>query len=82
MDQGAHVSLEPPKDFDFYGEYRKRLQTKLDQKIAQIARDELLVEEALSGEERRSLQASLSRAVSERDEIKLLIEQIDQQRKE
>ena len=82
MDQGAHVALEPPKDFDFYGEYRKRLQTKLDQKIAQIARDELLVEEALSGEERRSLQASLSRAVSERDEIKLLIEQIDQQRKE
>ncbi len=77
--QGVHVPTEPRKDFDFYEGYRKRLETKLEQKNAQIAREELLVEEAASDEERHAMQGSLSRAINEREELKLLLEQIHQQ---
>ncbi len=79
VQQGVHISGEPLKDFDFYNGYRKRLEAKLDQKSAQIARDEMVVAEAASDEERIELQASLSRAYNERDELKLLLKQIDEQ---
>jgi DNA-binding response OmpR family regulator len=81
LSQGAPIAPEPLKDLAFYDGYRKRLEAKLDQKKAQIARDELLVEEAISDQEHRNLQASLSRAVKEREELELLIEQIHEQLK-
>ncbi len=81
LQQGRHIAGEPLKDLEFYDGYRKRLELKREQKIAQIARDELLVEEANSGEERLALHASLSRAVIERDELELLLAQIDEQMK-
>lgn len=74
--QGTHPPTEPRKDFDFYEGYRKRLQAKLEQKNAQIAREELLVDEAVSDEERHAIQGSLSRAINEREELKRLLEQI------
>ncbi len=81
IQQGTHIPGEPLAAADFYDGYRKRLEAKREQKIAQIMRDELLVQEADSDEERLALQASLSRAVIERDEIELLLAQIDEQMK-
>ncbi len=79
--KGVHVAAAPLKDFDFYEGYRKRLDSKLAQKSAQIARDELLLESTLSDEDRHAIQASVTRAINEREEIKLLLEQIDTQLK-
>lgn len=81
LKRGAPVVLEPLKDFGFYDGYRKRLEAKLYQKIAQIGRDELLLEGTLSDQEHQDIQASLSRAISEREEIQLLLEEIREQLK-
>ena len=78
LEQGAPATQETINDIDFYDGYRKRLEIKLNQKITQIARDERLLE-TLSEEEKASFRASLQLAVSERDEIKQLLGQIDQQ---
>lgn len=78
LKQEVHVTIEPLKEFDFYHEYRKRLESKLDQKNIQIARDERLLE-THSDEEHQSLQASLRQAIGERDELKLLLDQIHEQ---
>ena len=78
LEQGALATQETINDIDFYDGYRKRLEIKLNQKITQIARDERLLE-TLSEEEKASFRASLQLAVSERDEIKQLLDQIDQQ---
>ena len=61
---------------DFYEGYRKRLETKLEQKFAQITRSEGLLE-TLSEEEKPAFIASLHRAIGERDEIQLLLDQIN-----
>ncbi len=82
LKQGTHVVLEPFRGFDFYAEYRKRLETKLDQKNIQIARDEILLKETTSDEERIEIHASLTRAMNERDELKLLLAQIHEKQKE
>ena len=76
--QGTHTPAEPINEFDFYDGYRKRLEIKLNQKNIQIARDERLLE-TLSDEEKLSFQTSLHQAVSEREEIKLLLEKIREQ---
>ena len=82
LKQGAHVAtFEPLKDFNFFDGYRKRFEAKLDQKNTQIARGELLLETTKSDEERKSLQTSLRQAVSEREEIKLLLAQIHERLK-
>ena len=73
--QGAPAAFEPLREFSFYDGYRRRLETKLDQKIKQITRDEYLVG-TLSDEENQSLEASLRQAVSEREELKFLLDQI------
>ena len=62
-------------EFEFYDGYRKRLETKLEQKIAQIARDERLLK-TLTEEEKPSFQSSLKLAVAERDEIQHLLDQV------
>jgi DNA-binding response OmpR family regulator len=75
LQQGAHIAIEPLEEFKFYDGYRKRLEIKLDQKNKQIARDEFLLSTDLD-EKNRSLQVSLRQAVNEREELKLLLEQI------
>ncbi len=81
LKKGAPIVLEPLRDFGFYDGYRRRLEAKLNHKTAQIARDELLLDGALSDQDRQDIQASLSHAVSERDELKLLLEEIHEQLK-
>ncbi len=76
--QGAPVTLEPLDEFNFYDGYRKRLEAKLDQKIKQITRDELLLG-IQSNEGDPFLQASLRQSKSEVDELNLLLDQVHEQ---
>ena len=70
--------IKPFNELDFYQEYRKRLEAKLAEKTKQIAREEHLL--AIDAEkEDPSLQSSLHQAIRERDELKLLLEQIHEQ---
>ena len=78
LEQGLPVRIEPLRELDFYAEYRNRLEAKLDEKNKQIARDELLLG-THSAEEDAFLRASLYHAISEREELKLLLEQIHEQ---
>jgi CheY-like chemotaxis protein len=74
--KGEHSAIhEPLTGPNFYEEYRVRLITKLNQKITQIARLERLLETAPEGE-KKSFQDSLLLANNEREEIRLLLEQI------
>ena len=75
---GAAPPIEPLKEFNFYDGYRMRLEAKLAQKNRQITRDEhLLKTHADQGND--ALQASLRQAREEREELKLLIEQVREQ---
>ena len=76
--QGAPLAFEPLNEFKFYEEYRRRLEEKLEQKNKQIARDELLLG-TKSDEDNQFLQASLHQAIGEREELKLLLDQIHEQ---
>jgi len=78
LKRGIPVAVEPLKEFNFYDGYRKRLEKKLDQKNKQIAREEDLLRTSLD-QENQSLRASLHQAISDRDEIKLLLVQIHEQ---
>jgi len=81
LEQSTPVRIEPLKEFDFYDEYRKRLEAKLAEKNTQIARDEYLLGTP-SAKEDQFLRASLRRAIGEREELKLLLDQIHEQLKE
>jgi len=76
--QGEPAVIEPLKEFAFYDGYRRRIEAKLDQKNKQIARDEHLLG-THSDKENPSLQASVRQAISEREELKLLLDQIHRQ---
>src|SRR5690242_19516788 len=67
LKQGQPTVIEPFDEVDFYNEYRRRLEAKLDEKIKHIARDEHLLTTDTDKED-RSLQASLQHALQERDE--------------
>lgn len=76
--QGLPTIIKPLKELDFYHEYRRRLEAKLDEKLRQIARDESL----LATEQNREtpyIQTSLRRSIRERDELKLLLDEIQVQ---
>lgn len=79
LEQGEPDVPETLDEFNFYKGYRKRLQTKMDQKKSQIARDEHLLNLASSSKEKQVLQASLQQAHDEREEIKILLDQIQEQ---
>ena len=72
------VSMEPMREQSFYDGYRKRLQIKLDQKNKQIAREEHLLK-TRADEDNDDLLASLHHAIDEREEIKLLLDQVQEQ---
>ena len=78
LKKDAPPAIEPLKEFNFYDGYRKRLEAKLDQKIKQITREEHLLG-TQADEENQFLQVSLRHAITERDELKLLLEQIHEQ---
>jgi len=76
--QGAPIAFEPLNEVRFYEEYHQRLEEKLAQKNTQIARDELLLG-TKTDEENQFLQASLHQAKGEREELKLLLDQVHNQ---
>jgi len=76
--QGDNVPLHSLSEEEFYDGYRKRLETKLKQKVTQITRDERLLE-TLPEEEKASFKVSLNMAVGEREEIQQLLNQIREQ---
>ncbi|HSM71503.1 MAG TPA: response regulator [Anaerolineales bacterium] len=69
---------EPLDEFNFYNGYRQRLQVKLDEKVKQIARDELLLKSKRNAED-QDLQVSLWHANREREELKVLLKEIHKQ---
>jgi len=78
LKQEQPAIIEPFDELDFYNEYRRRLEAKLDEKIKQIARDEHLLTNDTDKRD-QSLQTSLHHALQERDELKLLLGQIHEQ---
>lgn len=75
LKQGAPTTQESLSDFEFYDGYRKRLETKLQQKMTQIARDQHLLG-TLADDEKPTFEATLQQATRERDEIQSLLDQI------
>ena len=80
LEPGPPPATEPLKEFNFYDGYRKRLEAKLERKNKQIAREEHLLS-TQEDVENQFLQVSLRHAITEREELKLLLEQIHQQLK-
>jgi len=78
LEQGMHIVIKPLKELDFYVEYRRRLEAKLEEKNKQIAREEHLLATDADKDD-QSLQVSLRHAISEREELKLLLDQIHEQ---
>jgi CheY-like chemotaxis protein len=76
LNQVEQAAPEPLNDDDFYAGYRKRLQEKLDHKNTQITRAEHLLQ-TVSEEEKASINASLHAATSEREDIKRLLDDIN-----
>jgi CheY-like chemotaxis protein len=75
LTKGAPVSPTMLNDVEFYRRYRQRLETKLKQKVSQIARDEHLVR-TLSEEQKPTFESTLQRAIQERDEIQLILDRV------
>lgn len=80
LQQGAPPAVEPLKEFNFYEGYRIRLESKLAEKNRQIKRDEHLLKTRVD-EGNESLQASLRQSIAEREELKLLLDQVREQLK-
>jgi DNA-binding response OmpR family regulator len=78
LEQGLPTVIQPLNELEFYNEYRRRLETKLEEKLKQIARDEHLLANDEDKED-SALQASLHFSIRERDELKLLLGQIYEQ---
>lgn len=66
---------QPMDQKAFYAGYRKRLEEKLSQKMAQIARTEGMLE-TINEEEKQSFRISLQESRDERDEIRHLLDEI------
>lgn len=78
LKQEVPVVVEPLNELNFYTGYLKRLEAKLEQKNKQIAREESLLGPN-SDERDQAIQVSLMRAIGEREELKLLLEQVHKQ---
>ena len=78
LEGGMPLAIEPMREPSCYEGYRKRLEIKLDQKKKQIAREEHLLKTRVD-EDNEDLLASLHHAIDEREEIKLLLDQVDEQ---
>ena len=75
MSGGEPVNRPVMSEAEFYEGYRQRLETKLNQKITQITRDERLLK-TISEEEKPTFRASLQMAMNERDELRRLLDEL------
>lgn len=73
--QAAPTQRAPIKELDFYSGYRDRLETKLNYKNTQIARDEHLLEN-LADANKPAFEASLRAALVEREELQTLLDEV------
>jgi DNA-binding response OmpR family regulator len=78
LKQGVPTMIQPLGDFEFYLEYRKRLEAKLEEKDKQITREKRLLSTDVDRQD-QSLVASLQRDLAERDELKFLLGEIQEQ---
>ena len=78
LKQGPDTVPVPLDEFKFYDGYRERLEAKLDEKVRQIAREEHLLGSRTEGDD-QDMQFSLRHAIRERDELKVLLEEIHKQ---
>lgn len=76
LSQKVKPAYQTVGDFEFYDGYRKRLETKLHHKNAQITRSEHLLTMSQDKEEKQTVSKSLESARAERDEITHLLAQI------
>jgi hypothetical protein len=75
LTKGVPISPTSLNEVEFYNRYRQRLETKLKQKVSQIARDEHLVK-TLVEPEKSTFESTLQQAVRERDEIQLILDRV------
>src|SRR6266498_946548 len=68
LEQRLPVVIQPLDEVDFYNEYRRRLEAKLEEKIKQIIREEHLMATDTDKAE-PALYISFRQAVHERDEL-------------
>ena len=80
LEERLPAVTRPFDELEFYNEYCRRLEAKLDEKIKQIAREEHLLGTDADKED-PYLRASLRRAIHERDELQLLLDQVHEQLK-
>ena len=78
LKQGLPTMIQPLGDYEFYLEYRRRLEAKLDEKNKQIARAERLLGTDADNQD-QALLVSLQRDIAERDELKFLLGEIHAQ---
>ena len=78
LEQRLPAAAKPFNELDFYNEYCRRLEAKLEEKIKQIARDVHLLGTDADKED-PFLEASLRQTIHERDELQLLLDQVHQQ---
>jgi DNA-binding response OmpR family regulator len=78
LESNLPVTIQPMHELSFYDGYRQRLETKLDQKNKQIARDEHLLK-TRPDLDTEALQTSLRHAIEEREELKILLDQVQEQ---
>ncbi len=78
LSRGLLADSKPLETRMFYEGYRQRLEAKLKQKVAQIARTEAMLD-TLTEKEKQTFKASLQATIEERDEIRLLLDQLRRQ---
>jgi DNA-binding response OmpR family regulator len=78
LKQGLPTMIQPLSDYEFYLEYRRRLEAKLEEKYKQIAREERLLGTDADKQD-QALLVSLQRDIAERDELKFLLGEIHAQ---
>lgn len=78
FEKGNPDLTDPPREFDFYDEYRRRLEGKLEERNKQIAREEHLLSTDADQAD-MAMQVSLQHAIRERNELVLLLQQIHEQ---
>jgi DNA-binding response OmpR family regulator len=78
LEHGLSAERKPLNELDFYIEYRRRLEAKLDEKKRQIAREERLLATGADKED-QSLRMSFRQVQRECGELNLLLDQIQKQ---
>ena len=80
LKQGLPTLIQPLSDYEFYLEYCKRLEAKLEDTKKKIAREERLLKTD-ADRENQILSASLQRALAEKNELEFLLGEIHEQLK-